>query len=105
MVRLVNWESKRPIPIPNTTFPSIVSTIWVYRLNDPPHMNVPNAETINPTITMYLDPNLDYKRALISEKIKMEMEADKRAFFLNIYSFSYLILVHINQLNSKYLNR
>ena len=59
MVRLVNSESKRPISIPNTTVPGIISTVWVYRLNDPPKMNVPNAETINPPINMYLDPNLD----------------------------------------------
>ncbi len=85
MVRLVNWKVKDQF---YTKYhrSSIISTVWVYRLNDPPQMNVPNAETINPPVTMYLNPNLDDKGSPISEKIKIVMEAGKRAIFLNIYS-------------------
>ena len=79
MVRLVNWESKKPIPIPNTTVPGMISTIWVFKLNAPPIIYVPAAEIINPIINMFLDPNFDDILAPINEKIKIVIDAGRSA--------------------------
>jgi len=79
MVRLVNWESKKPIPIPNTTVPGMISIIWVFKLNTPPIINVPAAEIKNPIIKMFLDPNFDVNFAPSNEKSKMVIDAGNSA--------------------------